>query len=281
MIHASSLMPKISPKYQRDYKNMDYQNPRLIRDKENRKKRIKNFLIAIILIVVGGLIYFFLYSPLFWIERVEVSGLEKVKSENINRFIDDYRFGRDYYVFNRNNFWLFNKNKLKTIIFEHYYFEEFTIKKKLPNIILITLKEKESAINWLANNLCYHLDLTGLAIEYCEENNGYLTINDLQNQEIKIGESAIENKELQYIVGLYSQTKKITERKLDLIQIEKTENVLDLITKQGILLRFNSTLAVSEQVARLDTLLNQEEIKNNLEQMKYIDLRFGEKVYYK
>lgn len=274
-------MSKISAKYQKDFKNMDYQNPRLIRDRENRTKRIRKIFILLALVFLSGLIYFLFFSPPFRIEKIEINGLEKIKKENIDKIINDYRAERRLFIFSNNNFWLFRKNAVQRAVYERYYFEKFTIKKRLPNRILINLKEKESAINWLTNNLCYHLDLTGLAIEYCEQAGGFLAIKDLKNHELKIGEWAVGSAELKYIVDLFQQTKKITEGKLNLIHIEKTDNLFDFITEQGIVIKMNANLTIDEQTARLDTLLNQPEIKENLATLKYIDLRFGEKVYYK
>jgi len=260
---------------------MDYKNPRLIRDKEKTKKRFMSFVFWLIGIAFCGAVYGLLFSPFFYIQNIQVNGLEKVKPENINKIIDEYRFSKKYFVFSKNNFWLFNKNNLQGKVFEHYYFEEFKIKKRLPNRIEINLKEKESAINWLTNNLCYHLDLTAMAIEYCEGGNGLLTIKDLRNEELKVGDSPLEKSELKYIVELNNQVKNIALDKLQLINIEKDDNLLDFTTEQGIMIRLNSDLTIGEQIARLDTLLNQQEIKDNFENLKYIDLRFGEKVYWK
>lgn len=273
-------MSNISSKYQKDFKNNDYKNPRLVRDEQRQRKRISKLVLFVLLVSLVALVYFLFFAPFFTIKDVEINGQNKIKKENIDKIVDEYRFKRDWLVFSRNNFWLFDKADLTEKIFSHYYFEEFKIKKRLPNKIQITLKEKESAINWLANNLCYHLDLTGLAIEYCEENNGYLTIKDLSNNKVEVGDRAIETENLQYVLTLYQQLEKVLEKKLSVAYIEKTNNLLDFVTKEGIVLKLNSNLTSQEQIARLETLLNQPSIKENLLKMKYFDLRFGEKIYY-
>ena len=273
-------MSNISSKYQKDFKNTDYKNPRLVRDEQRVKTRLFKFVVCAGIIGIGAMIYFLFFAPFFVIKNVEINGLNKIRKENIDKIVNDYRAEKSWLFFSRNNFWLFDKNDLTEKIFSHYFFEEFKIKKRLPNKVVITLKEKESAINWLTNNLCYHLDLTGLAIEYCEENNGYLTIKDLSNVVAKVGESAIEANDLQYILKLYEQLTRILAQKLNIAYVEKTNNLLDFVTQEGIVFKMNSNLLVQEQVARLETILNQQEVKENLLKMKYFDLRFGEKIYY-
>jgi len=44
--------------------------------------------------------------------------------------------------------------------------------------------------------------------------------------------------------------------------------------------RFNSNLTQTEQILRLNTLISQTDVGKTLGNMKYIDLRFGEKIYY-
>ncbi|MBT7348081.1 FtsQ-type POTRA domain-containing protein [Candidatus Falkowbacteria bacterium] len=259
---------------------MDYKNPRLIRDKENKKNRLFKFVGWLMAIAVIGLLYLLFFSPVFKIQSLEINGLEKIKPENINKIIDEYRYDKSWLVFSHNNFWSFQKSEIKTKIYNHYYFEEFEIKKKWPNEIIINLKEKKSAINWLTKNLCYHLDLTGLAIEYCEESNGYLTIRDLHDQGLEVGEVALSAKDLDYIRDMFAQLNVVVGEALHLINIEKQDNLLTITSEEGIELRLNSNLTVQEQITRLRTLLSQPEVKGNLTNLKYIDLRFGEKIYY-
>lgn len=273
-------MSNISSKYQKDFKNSDYKNPRLVRDERRQQKRISKLVLLVSLVSLVSLVYFLFFSPFFIINDIEIIGLNKIKKENIDKIINDYRFERDWLIFSRNNFWLFNKTDLTEKIFNHYFFEEFKIKKRLPNKIQITLKEKESAINWLTKNLCYHLDLTGLAIEFCAENNGYLTIKDLTDKELKIGESGLDSADLKYIIDAFQLMTKTFEGKLSIAYIEKTDNLMDFITKEGPTIKLNSNLPANEQVDRLQTLFGQPAILENILKMKYFDLRFGEKIYY-
>jgi len=272
-------MSKISDKYRKDYKNANFENPRLAYKREKRKLKLKKFtsIIAVILIVV--FIYLIFFLPYFQIKQIELNGLQKVNKENIQKIIDDYRAERKWLIFSKNNFWVFDKQDLISAISERYYFENFEIKKRWPNKIILNLDEKESAINWTTSNLCFHLDLTGVAIEYCADNQGLIRIKDLDNQMVKIGERAIEKEKLAYALELNQQIKLLNKVTPQVFEKQGTE--LNLKTEEGPEIKFNTNLTVSEQVARLALLLDQGELKADFKKVKYIDLRFGEKVYYK
>ena len=71
----------ISKKYQKDYKNVKFDNPRILRRRENRKKFLIRTILITIAIVFVALVYFILYSPVFEIKDVTVNGLDKIKPE--------------------------------------------------------------------------------------------------------------------------------------------------------------------------------------------------------
>jgi cell division septal protein FtsQ len=274
-------MANISDKYKRDYKGLDYSNPRLAREKENRRKISRRILWSAIGLFVVLSFYFIFFSPFFAIQGLDINGLERIKKENITKIIEDYRGERKFFVFSRNNFWLLNSKELKKKILEKYWCEQLDIMKKFPNRLEINLKEKNSAINWLANNQCYHLDLTGLAIEYCEDNKGLLTIRDLLNTPIEIGKTGVAKAELDYLVDMDQQLKLLAENNFKIFYYEKQDNSLTVKTEEPLVLLLNMNLTVEEQLSRLGVILNEPDVKNNLGKLSYIDLRFGEKVYYK
>ncbi|SRR6056297_1627697 len=273
-------MPKISPKYQKDFKNSDYKNPRLLKDKERRKKRITKCILFMAISLLFFAIYGLFMSNYFSINEVQVNGLEKIKPGNVNKIIDQYRQDKFFLIFKRNNYWLFDKNDLKEKIFQYYYFEDFNIKKHWPNKVVIDLTEKDCAITWVSSNICHHLDRTGTVIEYCNQADGSIQINDLTGTPMKIGEKAVSTEELRRILELFNGVENITKNKLKISNVTKKNKNLTFFTGQGMELKFNLNLTVAEQVARLHTILKQEQVKKYLNDLSYIDLRFGEKVYF-
>lgn len=271
-------MPQISEKYHKDYKNFNFENPRLLKAREGRKRILKKATMYFGIIIALGLIYLLFLSPVFTIEEIEINGLEKIEKSNLDKIINEYRQGRALLLFPRNNLWLFSQADLKDKVYKHYYFDKFEVKKKLFNNIAISLKEKESAINWLTNNLCLHLDLTGTAIEYCESDKGLLTVLDKRNKELQVGDQAVDKEELAKLLELNSQLKALNQFKQ--FALEKDNKLVTVNAEEILRIKFDITSGTRDQIARLKALLDNEDFNGNLKKLKYIDLRFGEKVYY-
>lgn len=271
----------ISKKYQKDYSKAKFDNPRIMKKKEDRQRRFRRVSVGLVLFLIIGVLYSIFYSPFFSIKNIEINGLNKINSGNFERIVNDYRSDRQWFILSKNNFWIFDKKELAAQIEKFYAFEDLKIKKKLPNRVIVDVVEKQSAINWLIGDFCYHLDTTGIAIEYCENGDGLITIRDVVVSAVSIGEEAVEAGELDYILQLDSQAKNILKDQYKPLFYERNLNELIVKTENGPEIRFNSNLEAGEQVARLDLLLKDQEVKDNYQSLGYIDLRFGEKVFYK
>lgn len=274
-------MSQISSKYQKDFKNLDYKNPRIIRDRTKAKSRWIKLALLFVFTAIAVLAYLIWLSPVFQIRQIEISGLNKVKRESLDKILDQYRFSKKWLVFSRNNFWIFNCGDVRYAIAEKYFFDDLKIKKKMFNQVEIGLKEKESMVNWFSNGQCFHLDPSGLAIEYCEDSGGLLKIRDMQNGELLIGQNAIGAGELAGIIAFNEQLSRLIKGKWTIEIYEKTANSLVAKTMEGAGIYFNSAMSAAEQIGSLAALMNQSDVKSGLNKINYIDLRFGEKVYYK
>lgn len=272
----------ISKKYKKDYSNSKFDNPRVAQKKERRKNRFNKFVYALIVVGVVGFLYVLFFSPFFQVKNLEINGLEKVHRENLEVIVNDYQSGsRRFFIFSKTNFWFIDKKDLVNKIEDHYAFEELSVKKRFPNKLVINLKEKAPAINWMVGNMCYHLDLSGMAIEYCENGEGLITIRDQVSESVEIGQSVVEAEVLDYIVTLDGQAKNILKDQYSPLFYEKNQEALIVKMETGPEIRFNCNIEVGEQVSRLDLLLKESSVKDAYESLNYIDLRFGEKVYYK
>lgn len=275
-------MPGIDKKYKKDFKNLEYRNPRKVKEQEKRSAQMKKLIKISIIVLIVFLLYIFFFSAFFQIKEFTIEGLNRVKHENIQKLVDDYRYKNSLFVFSKNNFWLFSPKKLQQIIEHNYRFDNLEIKKKFPNKIKIQIQEKEPIISWLTGNFCYHLDNTGLAIEYCEGEDDYIRIKDKTDKEIEIGQTALAEDKLSYIVNLDQELKNLQkEVEFSPTVFEKEQDSILVQTDNSFYLLMNANLAVEEQVNKLSFMLDQDDVKEGIGQISYFDLRFDDKVYYK
>jgi len=271
----------ISSKYQRDYSATNFDNPRLLKIKEQRRLFLLRVFVAFGGVMAAGVLYFLFYSSHFRINNYEINGLEKIRPENIENILNNYFDKRKFVIFSRRNYWLVDKTALKKEISRFYYFEKLDVKRKFPNRLIITVVEKQALVNWVSGEVCAHVDMTGSVIGFCENDSGRLTIRDLAQVQIEIGKPVLSVEKLQYIVSLHDQVKAVFKEKFSPLYYELDKNILRGKSDGAPDVLFNLDLGIGEQVGRLDLILRQQDVKDNWSKLKYIDLRFGEKVFYK
>jgi len=272
----------ISLKYQKDYKNADFHNPRLQKEKDTQRKISKILLKFFILIVALGSFYTIFFSPYFRIQEVSFSGVKNFNHDIVADMINQYRDSRKFYIFSRNNYWMFDKDELKNILQEKFWIDYIDMKKIWPNIIVLDVGERESAINWVSGDKCFRLDLTGTAIAPCTDSAAMLTISDKSILPIEIGKRMIEKQELDELIKIDQSMKIIGEGfHFNLANYEKNEKSLELKTADGFSVFFNLAQPADTQIERLELLMKQNDILTNLSKLQYIDLRFGDKLFYK
>lgn len=155
------------------------------RPRRKKKRQIKYFRILIALIILGGLIFAFLNSSLFGINKIVVEGNSKLESEElINR--SDIRLG--------DNLFFFKKKRAINNLSANPFIENVEISRTFPKGIKIKVKEREGyAITQLPNSYLI-IDRFGYFID---ESNTLLlnlkVIKGLKNTEnIKLGETIFE-----------------------------------------------------------------------------------------
>lgn len=274
-------MSNLSQKYQRDFKNSKFQNPRIKKEKNALKKKILVVCLFLIFISILSTLIYFLFFPKFQISEVIITGINKISREKFEKIVNDYRNSRNLLIFSNNNYFVFSGKKLQQKIGKSYLLEDIEIKKIYPNIIIIKVIEKNASLVWQTSTQCFNLDDSGVAIEYCDEKStNFIKIRNLGEQTLKIGEQAINQKTLDYLMQCQEKFKDLIS--ISFFEINPAEkNQITIKTTTGFDVYLNQELTVAEQYYRLFSLFNDQDIKKNLATFQYFDLRFGEKIYYK
>jgi len=275
-------MAGLSRKYKKDFKQKSYNNPRLVKEKVQRQKKLKKVLLYFALGIILGLLIVVFFSPVFQIKEVDIVGINKISSEKFKTIVDDYRFERKFFIFSRNNLLLFSKKALKNKIGESYLLDTVKIDKDFRSRLVIEVIEKDAKIIWITNNKCFHLDETGQAIESCEggELNNFIKIYDDLNVDVNIGQYAVDKEILGYLL-----------RCNELLGMQITADVyhinhdgpysIRIETNESYDILINFELSCDAQFKRFFALIKGDEVSKKIETIQYFDLRFGEKIYYK
>lgn len=283
----------------RDYQKKDLKNPFFPKRKGKKSRRGKFYLIFLLAIIIVGL-YFLNNSQNFKIKNIEVKGNETISAQEIKAIVEKQLNKRHWLIFSQDNIFFFNARQAKKELNNIYFFEKLKIKRKFFDTLKVELKEKTSTIVWLTTQKKYYLDLDGIAIKEVQPQDlviqpgqegtevvrvgliqqSYPTVYDQSNSEVIIGKEVIKKELIDFIIELTETLKANADFEISHYTINSPfSDQLTLITTEGWQVHFKTTNSVSSQVNKLLLILRQKvEDRNKLE---YIDLRFGEKIFYK
>lgn len=233
-------------------------------------------------------IWLFLYSKYFLIYDIDIN-IEKVNdigglSESEIEKITREQLRSRYIFLPGNNIFLFKEDDLYQKLNKDLAFESINITKKLPNKLLIDIKEISYALIWKENNEFYYITINGEVISSVYEEDMKNIFPLIENRGVDlITENSINDKanHLRLAVLLYKDFKDT-----NILNVEKfilgnqNENTLTMKILDGPEVYFSTINEVGPQKDNL-LILKDGKLKNDLYSKSYVDLRYGDMIYYR
>lgn len=274
------------------YSSKAYKNPFFSKKKRfslrisSRKLLLKTKLIigiAIMLIILA--VSFLFYSNYFSIKKIIVEGggrIDPLKVENIawEQINDNFLA-----IIPQKNIFLFSKKKLTKNLNKKYSFESLIIDKKLPGKLEIKYKEKEYAIIWQENENYFYADDYGLIINEVNlleiSQKDYPIIKNDSNDLIINKKITVDHSLIEYAKQLFFEFKEYNnEFKIERFIVDSDVNTVKVVIESGPIIYFNSAQEIEKQINKL-LIIKNEKLKEDFISKTYIDVRYGDSVYYR
>ncbi len=272
-----------------DYHKKKLDNPFLSKRKKKKKNipsiPLKTKLIALaVLPVLAGIAWFFLFCPVWHIDRLNVKGAERVSSAEIEktarRTIEE-----------KQNLIFFNVEETKKAINEKVRPKELKIEKEWPNTLVINIKEESYAYVWQEKENYYYAAKNGYILkklnkeEYAERKEEHdlpLIINE-KNGKVEDDRVHAKESDIDFILDLYNEFDKNHNNEDDLepekFILSSEANTVEVPLKQGPEVYFNASEDPKEQLINL-LVVKDQKIKKDFKDTEYIDVRYEDKIYY-
>lgn len=281
-----------------------------------QNRRIVWYFRGIILLaaaIVIFIIYFLFFSGFFRLADVRVEGNQKISSHKLSDVIWKQAQKSRFLVFSQKNLFFLNLGKARNRLENEFNFRALTITKDYPRAVVIKAGERVPEMVWKTGERYYYADRGGMVVSEISgpqlEELGLGEVEEIQIKkgEIKKIEKTTEKKtnglglpvvvdesrgEVDLKKALTSQETisviffafevipfQINQRVNEFRLLKPDHNELKIIMEKGYSLILNLEEDLSNQLTNFFTLLEKEKLP--LEQINYIDLRFGDKVYYK
>ncbi len=280
-------------------------SPRLKELKRKQQVILRNkILISLfsVLILLIGLSYLSKWQKLN-IENVEIIGNKVVDTELIDQVAREDISGRYLWLFPKTNFLLYPKNKIKDDLAKKFTrLKDISLKINNTNTLEISVSERTAAYTWCGDrpadntgpefiykeDKCYFTDNTGYIFDTAPYFSGEVYLRFFG----KITDSKNSPLGVYFLKGnferLVSFIENLTKIGLKPAYLLITEDHVELYLSSGknspkIILKLDSDL--NKITENLQTALETEPLKSDFKKkfnsLLYIDLRFGNKVYYK
>ena len=280
----------------RDYQRKIFKNP------FSRKKSVKNsnklIYIVPILLLFG---VFFLMSRVFEIANIEVIDSQTIEKKQIISMLDDQLTKKRWLLLNQNNLFFFSKNQFAKDFKKNFPLVKVDIIKRIPNTLVIRVEENLAPFYWQDNSGKYYVNNTGKIlrpadtgqlivdnesgkasmIRFMTTTSQYPSVVDVSSGgSISVGSQVLDEENVDFIRQLTERVKDLADFEINQFKMEGGDS-LDIIleTSEGWLIYFRLTEPLDQQFNKLLLILSQK--INDRSNLDYIDLRFGEKVFYK
>ncbi len=206
---------------------------------------------------------------------------------NIKKMIKDQINRNKWLAPFKNNILLFSTKRLKSAILKKYYIDDLKIKKKIiDNSLIVSFKEKISAFMLINNNNRWLVDIDGNILKkiVMQNNNveiGLPRVYNNSDDEVKIGENYFNKDFVKAILEFSNKDVKNFTYQIKNFTVNDLDGqslIVHIIN--GPKIYFNIEHNLEKQVRKLNITI-EKEIKDKFKKLNYIDLRFGQKVYYK
>ncbi|MFZ4648661.1 MAG: cell division protein FtsQ/DivIB [Patescibacteria group bacterium] len=269
----------------KDYQIRKLDNPFFNRRAKREEKVSNNLKVALIslcaLLII--LFWFFLYSPIFVIKKIEIKGITRINANEINNLVFGQGSGRRGLIFKQSNIFIFSAEELEAKIQSTYNFAQIKTTKKIPNTIILNVSERPCTLIWEnTSNSCYFIDQEGYLIKEIgvqeADRNKLPVISDERGVTGDGNKINLDRQYLDFMLELYQKIG-ATGLKVDKFVIDKNPDTVRANLKDGPFLMFSLKEDLNKQLNKLITI-RQEKLKDNFKNIKYFDLRYGDKVYY-
>ncbi|MFA5020778.1 MAG: hypothetical protein WC517_01810 [Patescibacteria group bacterium] len=258
----------------RDYYNKTFSNPYF--NKKAKSGRQFNTKLYIQALTAVFLLYVIIYSDLFKVKSVEVSGADMINPEEIRSIAQADINRMKMLIFPGRNLIFINSNRISQEISAKYSLNKIEVKKGWQGIA-ITIEEKAAYLIAYNGKAYYFIDASGTVTKE-------LTADDLAKyrdkfpilslgQDLKANDRPISDRFVNYALELNDAFKgnNIKVRGFESGEVDQ----ITVLAEAGWKAFFNINMPLSRSVENMTLVLNK---KLAGKKFDYIDLRFGDRV---
>ena len=283
----------------RNTRRFNYKSAVIKRTRPHKKrvlfvKRVRNVFSSKIYIMLGiflasaiGVGYFLFFTNHFLITDIKIGGVSESTQKEIIEYYNKVSQQRKFFILKQNKTVSFSAREFeKNILFELPKIKKIEIKIKMPHTLNMEAQERAQEGIWCAYAQmeapqCFFYDSSGIVYEEAPNSvRGSLikVIRDSRVTTASLGSAVMSLEILEYVNDLIESLGTAYERPSYILI--KNNDEISAGFSLGWEAQFSRGQNLIESVENLTLILN-EEIGSRIGELLYIDLRLGNKAFYK
>ena len=267
--------------------------------KQRRKRRLSFsalFFILFVLLLIGAI--FFLRNQKFLLTTVNVSGNVFVESKDIENGIKDYESGKYFWIIPKRNLVLIHTNKLEQYLMKNFpNIKTVSVTRNFPHTVSVYMTERKGVYLWCGNDVsnieknsdrpCDFTDSDGFIFNVAPYFSG-TQFFAFFGGDSGIGKVIIDKTEFQKIIYIKKGIEDLGLHPFAISILPEGEYRL-YINDDGTSnnnspqIKFNNKINEERIIENLSSAISSKVFIDGsaIKKLSYIDLRFGNKVFYK
>ncbi len=258
-------------------------NPK-IRGLKKRKKFFQSpifWWLLFVAMLIGGAVYIILFMPTFQVEKIIISGNEKIKTEDIKNLVAKNIKKEVFGIFSNSIFMVNPSLVTKNMLAALPSVESMRVQKSLPQTINIIIKERTPyALFCPKPDNCFLIDRQGVVFESVQEiPQKIMIITPTSGDDIfYLGQQVVDKTTMDSVVKIQENLK--NNFQLDVKEVLNS-NPLVITTSENWQIYFDANSSTDLQITKMNALLQSEISANGRKNLQYIYLQYKDKAYYK
>lgn len=256
--------------------------------KRLKKKRffLKILFLFVLFLIVCACAVWSLYIPKFRIQNISVAGAEILSVEKIITNISDSLKGKYVFIIPKNHILVASKKEIiENLLNSFPRIKDVSLEKDFPNSLSIKIKERKSEALLCAEDSplgeCAYVDEDGFVFEKAPYFSGEIFLKFFDERDVG---NLVSDRQLlpeEQFKGLVDFKNYLFKENIKILIINlKEDGIYELQTGESWVILLNERNNFRIAFENLKTALDFS-IKENQKKLEYIDLRFGNKVFYK
>jgi cell division septal protein FtsQ len=251
-----------------------YRKPHQYKRKKSIFKSRYFWFSVLLLLIVFGAFYLFCFAPYFQVSKIEISGNQKVSTQEIRELIES-RIGRKILFLTSKSIFLADINSVSSELSKKFIqISKIDSQKTFPGSVSFSISERIPLAVFFQEEKSFFLDKEGIIFEQTLLGDDNLPkIIDLKNNN-SLGEKVIEPKDLSAVSDLYSRMNSDFKIPVKYFKIEAPDKLV-MVMREGWDAYFNLGGDMEWQITKLRAVLEEKIPPEKRKNLDYIELRFG------